>query len=209
MPSYSTADLNARLNLSKAKSDYYLAQNIIRSETGATGRGVPRTFRPEDIMVGGVMAELDKYKLQSATLFNMSASLYRGVDVGLAADIDFSLMPQVYPHRMFLDGFGEYFPLDPDIAPEAAMLAEILDHDEAADLETYYYLMNPAYLLPNPPQVIVEFSELENGNFSRVIRDPDQPPHPFHVHRTSWVSVSLTKLAQRIFAAKPKGTHHG
>ena len=204
MTNFTRSAVIDRIPISKPDFDYWLNLGIVRNLPGPGGRGVPRRFGSEDVMIAGIMHELHSYGVRSELMRGVADMLYPAVETGRA------MMPliavDIFPHLLGAvlqrgDGITET-PSNPDTMPGIDEALAHISPDSslviAEALNTYHLLFNPQYLDTRPPYVVMEFTPGAES-FDVNIRDETDPSMLLDPDVTSCIAVSLTKIARRLW----------
>jgi hypothetical protein len=202
---------------------YWLQGHLVRPVEEKLGRGQPRTFGPEDLMLGAIFRELHGYGIKAKLYAELSANAYSMIWTGRGVQLPHRLLPYVLKQALALRsdlsgvihgpvGYdtgdrrpGEERAIGLNAGEEAMVdaLAADLGLEEAANLDGYFHLTNPAYLRrEDPPHMVWDYVAGEDG-YELLERAVDAPSMVSENEQcASCVTVSLTTVARRLWGVE-------
>ena len=199
---------------------YWLQNRVILPLEEGGGRGQPRAFGPEDLMLGAIFRELHGYGIKAKLYSRLAANAYAMIQTGRAVQLPYRLLPHVLSQALALregavglvhaNSSGGFGVGEPDAASgselsskEASLVDELasdLDIEEAANLDGYYHLTNPAYLRKeDPPRMVWDYVAAADG-YELLERHSSEPSMIAQdEHCASCITISLTTLARRLW----------
>lgn len=196
---YTRSDLLACTGLSKADLDYYLAQGVVRPLRAVGGRGRPLAYGRADLVVAMLMAELKRHNIATAGMREVADSLYGAID--LARTIGLPTDQTSATTRSILDAAQDSArTAEQDAANGSAAGAASgggVSLVEAAALDHYHRLLDPAYLSDAPPLYLLDIPA--DADLGLTWRDATDSSPVELGDTASCLTVSVTAINRRLF----------